>query len=462
MNTLRKSLTQYVALRRALGTKLQEPAATLERFVDFLEREQAEFITAELALRWAMQPKGVQRATWARRLGMVRGFAFWLSTIDSRTQVPPHRLLPSRRRRNKPHIFSPQEIGRLMKEAGRLGSPTGLRALTYTTLIGLLTATGLRPGEALALDKSDVDLDNGILSIRQSKFGKSRFVPLAESTRAALREVCPAARHSLFSFRDRRVSGFRARPTLGRLYSSPHIRQDLLRSRCTARDGKPARGPRAQTSGVSPLFRYAEVDRMVSCRRRCGTGTAEARHVSGACGCCPHLLVSRSCSRTPSTGHRPPESAPARRRMMSASTSTFPSLVQLFFTDRLRTQVGASPHTIAAYRDTFRLLLRFASKQLRRAPSQLRTEDIDAPFLGKFLEHLERTRGNSARTRNNRLAALHAFFRYVAVSEPGLALHCQRILAMPSKRYDRGPVAFVTEKEAAALVGSAQPENVDR
>ncbi|HKE28382.1 MAG TPA: tyrosine-type recombinase/integrase [Bryobacteraceae bacterium] len=140
------------------------------------------------------------------------------------------------------------------------------------------------------------------------------------------------------------------------------------------------------------------------------------------------------------------------------SASTFPSLVQLFFTDRLRTQVGASPHTIAAYRDTFRLLLRFASKQLRRVPSQLRTEDIDAPFLGKFLEHLERTCGNSARTRNNRLAALHAFFRYVAVSEPGLALHCQRILAMPSKRYDRGPVAFVTEKEAAALVAAPNPK----
>ena len=103
------------------------------------------------------------------------------------------------------------------------------------------------------------------------------------------------------------------------------------------------------------------------------------------------------------------------------SASSFQSLVQLFFTDRLRTQLGASPHTIAAYRDTFRLLLQFASKHLRRAPSQLRTEDIDAPFLGKFLEHLELTRGNGARTRNNRLAALHAFFRYVAVSEPGLA-----------------------------------------
>jgi integrase/recombinase XerD len=140
------------------------------------------------------------------------------------------------------------------------------------------------------------------------------------------------------------------------------------------------------------------------------------------------------------------------------SASGFPSLVQLFFADRLRTQLGASPHTIAAYRDTFRLLLRFASKHLRRAPSQLRTEDIDAPFLGKFLEHLEITRGNSARTRNNRLAALHAFFRYVAVSEPGLALQCQRVLAIPSKRYDRGPVAFLTEEETAALVAAPDPK----
>ena len=140
------------------------------------------------------------------------------------------------------------------------------------------------------------------------------------------------------------------------------------------------------------------------------------------------------------------------------SASSFQSLVQLFFTDRLRTQLGASPHTIAAYRDAFRLLLRFAATHLRRAPSQLRTEDLDAPFLGKFLEHLELTRGNCARTRNNRLAALHAFFRYVAVSEPGLALHCQRVLAIPSKRYDRGPVAFLTEEEAAALVAAPNPK----
>src|SRR5574340_331237 len=167
MSAIRDALTQYFALRRALGAKLEEPARTLGQFLDFLEREGSEFITSALALRWAVEPKNVQRATWAQRLSMVRQFAAWLSTIDCRTEVPPHRLLTARRRRNNPHIFTEQEIGLLMAEAGRLASSTGLRALTYTTLIGLLSATGLRPGEALALDRSDVDLENGILSIRQ-------------------------------------------------------------------------------------------------------------------------------------------------------------------------------------------------------------------------------------------------------------------------------------------------------
>jgi site-specific recombinase XerD len=222
MSAIRDALAQYVALRRALGTKLQEPARTLEQFLDFLEREGSEFITSELALRWAVEPKDVQRATWARRLSMVRQFAAWLSTIDSRTEVPPHRLLTARRRRNKPHIFTEQEIGQLMAEAGRLASPTGLRALTYTTLIGLLTATGLRPGEALALDRSDVDLDSGILAIRQTKFGKSRFVPVSDSTRAALqaytqqRDLLGAHRRTdafLVSERCKRLTGSAARRT---------------------------------------------------------------------------------------------------------------------------------------------------------------------------------------------------------------------------------------------------------
>ena len=136
------------------------------------------------------------------------------------------------------------------------------------------------------------------------------------------------------------------------------------------------------------------------------------------------------------------------------NVSNFPSLLQRFFTDRLQCQLGASRHTVASYRDTFRLLLRFAGSQLGREPSELRMEKLDVFFLGKFLEHLDSERHNSTRTRNNRLSAIKAFFRYVSFSEPVLALHCQRILAIPSKRYERGLVEFLTEDEAAALVAA--------
>jgi integrase/recombinase XerD len=140
------------------------------------------------------------------------------------------------------------------------------------------------------------------------------------------------------------------------------------------------------------------------------------------------------------------------------SASSFQSLIQRFFTDRLLKQLGASQYTVAAYRDAFRLLLQFASERLGRAPSELLMEDLDVPFLGQFLEHLELNRGNCTRTRNNRLSAIHAFFQYVAISEPALALHCQRVLAIPSKRYERGPVEFLTEEETAALIRAPNPD----
>lgn len=186
MSTMPEALEQYIAVRRALGAKLREPAVRLSEFVDFVKNQGAEFITTELALCWAMQPKNAQRATWARRLSIVRRFAAWLNAADPRTQIPPPRLLGGRQRRNPPHIYPDQEVELLMAEASRLPSRRNLRARTYTTLIGLLATTGLRPGEVLALARSDVNLQTGILSIRESKFGKSRFVPIHDSTRTAL------------------------------------------------------------------------------------------------------------------------------------------------------------------------------------------------------------------------------------------------------------------------------------
>jgi len=136
------------------------------------------------------------------------------------------------------------------------------------------------------------------------------------------------------------------------------------------------------------------------------------------------------------------------------TAADFPALLQGFFTDRLQRQRHASPHTISAYRATFRLLLRFAAAQLARPPSSLAIADLDAVFLGDFLDHLEHERGNSARSRNARLAAVHAFFRYVAITEPAHALHCQRVLAIPSKRFERGLVEFLGDDEIEALLAA--------
>jgi site-specific recombinase XerD len=132
----------------------------------------------------------------------------------------------------------------------------------------------------------------------------------------------------------------------------------------------------------------------------------------------------------------------------------FPGRLEAFFTDRLMRQRQASPHTLGGYRDTFRLLLTFAQQQLKKAPSRLAIEDLDAPFIGAFLDHLEQARGNSARTRNVRLAAIHSFFRYLALQDPAHGAVIQRVLAMPSKRYDRRPIGFLTRPEMEALLAA--------
>ena len=186
MSALYDALTEYLATRRALGTQLRWPESSLRSFIHFLQAEGAESITTELAVRWACMPEGVQRATHARRLAIVRAFAVYLQMREPRTQVPPQGLLPARHLRPAPHIYSDGQVAMLIGVAGRLHSSSGLRPATFQTLIGLLASTGLRPGEALKLDVGDVDLAGGVLTVRESKFGKSRFVPLDESVRTAL------------------------------------------------------------------------------------------------------------------------------------------------------------------------------------------------------------------------------------------------------------------------------------
>ena len=177
---------EYLALRRSLGFKLTEVGRTLLQFVRFTEREGAASVTTELALRWAIQPATASPAHWARRLGIVRQFARYYSALDPRTEIPPPGLLPYRYVRQSPYVYRDEEIVALIDAAARLPSPTGLRALTYATLFGLLAVTGMRVGEPVALDRTDVDLARGSLSIRGAKFGKSRWLPLHASTTTKL------------------------------------------------------------------------------------------------------------------------------------------------------------------------------------------------------------------------------------------------------------------------------------
>jgi integrase len=226
VNPLERALNDYLRIRRSLGFRLREPETSLRNFVAFLQAEGASFITRELALRWATQPTKAQPATWAWRLGMVRRFAVWHSAAEPRTEIPPTGLLPHRYRRKPPHIYSDEEIKRLLHRTQQLPSPKGLRARTYTTLWGLLVATGMRINEALSLDRPDVDLDLGILYIRRTKFGKSRYVPVHPSTVDALKKyvvardrIFPAPTTPAFfiSERGRRITEWIARYTFAKL-----------------------------------------------------------------------------------------------------------------------------------------------------------------------------------------------------------------------------------------------------
>lgn len=136
------------------------------------------------------------------------------------------------------------------------------------------------------------------------------------------------------------------------------------------------------------------------------------------------------------------------------STTTFPGLLEAFFTDRLMRQRQASPATIASYRDAFRLLFQFAQDELGESPSALRMEDLDSPFIVDFLCWLEEHRGNSARTRNARLAAIHSFFKYAALQDPVHSALIQRVLAIPGKRYEKNSVAYLTRTESEALLNT--------
>jgi integrase/recombinase XerD len=196
MTSRRQAAIDYMAVRRALGFKLHGHDGLLADFLDYLERSDARAVTSAAALAWATGRPHASPAQWAHRLSVVRGFARHLQCLDSSVEVPPSDLLGRRRYRPSSHLYSEADITRLLEVAATLRP--ALRGATYQTLLGLLSVTGMRIGEAIQLDRDNVDLQAGVVHIPLTKFRKHRRLPLHDSTRGALHgyaqvrdELCP-------------------------------------------------------------------------------------------------------------------------------------------------------------------------------------------------------------------------------------------------------------------------------
>lgn len=175
-------LEHYLAVRRSLGYDLSTSERVLRRFTNFADDQEADHVTVDLFLRWKEHFGSANNNTWSRRLGIVRAFATWLQCIDPIHEVPPAGLIPGKLHRGRPYIYTADQIAGIVAEAARLPSSYGMRGWTCSTLFGLIAVTGLRISEAIGLDDMDVDLNEGVLTIRRGKNNTSRFVPISACT----------------------------------------------------------------------------------------------------------------------------------------------------------------------------------------------------------------------------------------------------------------------------------------
>jgi len=241
MKSLRDGAEDYLTLRRGLGFKLKRPARFVRSFVESLEKRGETRITTQLALEWATEPQHLQPSEWTARLSGVRAARYW-SSIDMATEIPPEGLLPFRARRSNPYLYSDLEVQRLLGEARSMPAQFSLQPLTYHCLFGLLAVTGLRISEALNLESRDVNWTEGVLTIRSSKFGKSRLVPLHPTTKLVLADY---AAQRILRFPDRPTAALFPSRTGARL-DAGQVRRTFYRisRQIGIRGAVASRGPR--------------------------------------------------------------------------------------------------------------------------------------------------------------------------------------------------------------------------
>ena len=238
MTALARHVEAYLETRRALGFKLEAPGRLLADFTAFAARAGVETVTVEVALAWTSLPTAASPVWLNQRLGVVRQFARYLATVDPHAEVPPTDLLPGRARRATPYLYSDADIAALITAARTLSGP--LRGATFATLIRLLAATGMRGGEAMRLDRTDIEVDQRHLIVRQTEFGKSRRLPLHVSTLDALREYglqrdrcCPSPRTASFfvSSTGARLTHATVQPVFRRLLHEAGVGERVAGSR---------------------------------------------------------------------------------------------------------------------------------------------------------------------------------------------------------------------------------------
>ena len=305
MSGLGRAATDYLALRRSLGYKLEAHHRLLPQFVEFLERRHAMVITNELALEWATQPAG-SVVWWHQRLAIVAGFARYMQASDPRHQVPPTDLLPAKFRRAIPYLYSEADVAALMQAARRIAST--LKAATYETLIGLLSVTGMRIGEVIGLDRSDVVLPERSVTVRHGKNGRSREVALHPTTVAAL-DVYARVRDELCPHPEGPASW------------SPTAAGGCTRGR-SGTSSTSCVAPAAWTGRRSGAKPASTTYATRSCCARCSAGIAKTSTSKRDCRCCPRSSGTsihptptgtsrrpRSCWRSPRSGSRRPGSS---------------------------------------------------------------------------------------------------------------------------------------------------------
>ena len=182
MRTIDQGTTDYVAMKKAMGFSFYAQDMKLKNFCNFMKIQKQKKITLELAKIWALS--GVKKPTWwhAKNLSVLRAFAVYWKTIDPKTELWPENIWPIRYKRKNPYIYSNEEIQLLLRTCDELRPQESLRPLTFFTLFGLIATCGLRVSEAVTLNKSDVDLKNGVITVKRTKFNKTRIIPIDQTT----------------------------------------------------------------------------------------------------------------------------------------------------------------------------------------------------------------------------------------------------------------------------------------